>query len=80
MSELDFRGLESRTIATDASEVFVHVGPLTGPALLLLALLEAALAGNGMTLISSSNQCEQDEPTDQANMRRTLGLARQSRR
>jgi haloacetate dehalogenase len=36
MSELDFLGFESRIIATDASEVFVHRGPLTGPALLLL--------------------------------------------
>jgi haloacetate dehalogenase len=36
MSELDFPGFESRIIATDASEVFVHRGPLTGPALLLL--------------------------------------------
>jgi haloacetate dehalogenase len=36
MSELDFPGFESRTIATDAGEVFVHRGPLTGPALLLL--------------------------------------------
>ena len=36
MSELDFPGFESRIIVTDASEVFVHRGPLTGPALLLL--------------------------------------------
>jgi haloacetate dehalogenase len=36
MSELDFPGFESRIIATDASGVFVHRGPLTGPALLLL--------------------------------------------
>jgi haloacetate dehalogenase len=36
MNELDFRGFESRKIATDAGDVFVHVGPLTGPALLLL--------------------------------------------
>jgi haloacetate dehalogenase len=36
MSGLEFSGFESRTIATAAGEVFVHRGPLTGPALLLL--------------------------------------------
>ena len=36
MSELDFPGFESRSIATRAGDVFVHRGPLTGPALLLL--------------------------------------------
>jgi haloacetate dehalogenase len=36
MSELDVGGFENRTIATNAGGVFVHLGPLTGPALLLL--------------------------------------------
>ena len=36
MSELGIQGFESRTIATHAGDVFVHRGPLAGPALLLL--------------------------------------------
>jgi haloacetate dehalogenase len=36
MRELHFRDFESRSIATQAGEVFVHRGPFTGPALLLL--------------------------------------------
>jgi haloacetate dehalogenase len=36
MSGLVFRGFESRTVATDVGDIFVHRGRLTGPALLLL--------------------------------------------
>ena len=36
MSGLEFSNFESRTVATSTGEVFLHRGPLTGPALLLL--------------------------------------------
>ena len=56
MSELDFPGFESRTISTDAGEVFVHRGPVTGPALLLLhGFPETALMWREVALLLSAD-------------------------